>query len=51
MAQVRPDEQHQYDTEVYIKLKEAEAEAKVTSKRYSHEEVMQSLREKIANAK
>ena len=51
VAQIRPDEKQQYDAEVYFKLKEAEAEAKSTSKRYSHEEVIKNLREKISNAK
>ena len=35
-----------FQTEVYCKLKEAEAEAESTTKRYSHEEVMGRL-EKI----
>jgi hypothetical protein len=35
--------------EVYFKLKEAEAEAKSTTKRYTHAEVMRGLREQIAD--
>jgi hypothetical protein len=51
MAQVRLNEEQQYNAEVYFKLKEAEAEAKATAKRYSHEEVIKGLREKLTNAK
>ncbi len=40
-------ERHQFDSEVYIKLKEAELEAKTTGKRFSHDEVFSSLRRKI----
>ncbi|MHB1256623.1 MAG: type II toxin-antitoxin system Phd/YefM family antitoxin [Dethiobacteraceae bacterium] len=38
---------HQFDSEVYFKLKEAEMEAKTTGKRFSHEEVFSSLRRKL----
>jgi prevent-host-death family protein len=44
-------ERRQLETEVYYKLREAEAEAKTTSKRYTHEEVMNDLRERIADAR
>jgi prevent-host-death family protein len=44
-------EKYQFDNEVYYKLKEAEAEAKSTTKRYTHAEVMRNLREQIANGK
>ena len=40
-------ERHQFDSEVYIKLKEAEFEAKTTGKRFSHDEVFSSLRRKL----
>lgn len=40
-------EQHHFDSEVYIKLKEAELEAKTTGKRFSHDEVFSSLRRKL----
>jgi prevent-host-death family protein len=40
-------ERHQFDSEVYIKLKEAELEAKTTNKRFSHDEVFSSLRRKL----
>ena len=40
-------ERHQFDSEVYIKLKEAELEAKTTGKRFSHDEVFSSLRRKL----
>lgn len=35
-----------FENEIFIKLKEAELEAKSTKKRYSHDEVMKSLRER-----
>ena len=41
-------ERHRFESEVYLKLKEAELEAKSTDKRYSHNEVFDDLREKIA---
>ena len=41
-------ESHQFQGEIYIKLKEAELEAKTTDKRYSHKEVFEELRAKLA---
>jgi prevent-host-death family protein len=41
-------ERYQFDSKAYIKLKEAEAEAKATNKRYSHSEVFNELREQLA---
>jgi hypothetical protein len=40
-------ERHQFDSEVYLKLKEAEMEAKTTGKRFTHDEVFCGLRRKI----
>lgn len=40
-------ERHQFDSEVYIKLKEAELEAKTTGKRFTHKEVFSDLRRKL----
>ncbi len=40
-------ERHQFDSEVYIKLKEAELEAKTTGKRFTHSEVFSDLRRKL----
>lgn len=40
-------ERKQFDNEVYFKLKEAELEAKLTNKRYSHKEVMSEIREML----
>lgn len=40
-------ERHQFDSEIYIKLKEAELEAKTTGKRFSHDEVFSSLRRRL----
>lgn len=37
-------ERRQLESEVYIKLKEAELEAKFTNKRYSHDEVFSDLK-------
>jgi prevent-host-death family protein len=42
-------ERHQFESEVYLKLKEAELEAKITNKRYSHKEVFDELRTKISD--
>ena len=42
-------ERHQFESEVYLKLKEAELEAKITNKRYSHKEVFDELRAKISD--
>lgn len=36
-------EKSQFDSEIYFKLKEAEAQAKTMTKRYTHNEVFQSL--------
>ena len=41
-------ENHQFKSEVYFKLKEAELEAETTNKRYSHKEVFDELRSKIS---
>lgn len=38
-----------FECEIYFKLKEAELEAKTTNKRYSHKEVFDDLRSKLAN--
>lgn len=40
-------ERHQFDSEVYFKLKEAEMESKATGKRFSHKEVFSGLRSKL----
>jgi len=40
-------EQKQFENEIYLKLKEAELEAKYTDKRYSHEEVFSDLRARL----
>ena len=37
----------QFDSQVYVKLQEAEREAQLTDKRYSSKEVLQSLREAV----
>jgi len=39
-------EEKQFESEIYLKLKEAEFEAKSTDKRLSHEEVFSVLRNK-----
>ena len=44
-------EKQQLDSEVFFKLKEAEAEAKATTKRYAHDEIISEMRERIQNAK
>ncbi|MCT2536706.1 type II toxin-antitoxin system Phd/YefM family antitoxin [Aquibacillus koreensis] len=36
-----------FESEIYLKLKEAELEANSTDKRYSHEEVFSDLKERI----
>jgi prevent-host-death family protein len=41
-------EEKHFESEVYLKLKEAEFEAKMTGKRLSHEEVFSGLRARIA---
>lgn len=42
-------EKQQFENEIYLKLKEAELEAKSTDKRYSHDEVFKKLRERISD--
>lgn len=41
-------ERKQFDSEIYLKLKEAEIEAHSTDVRYSHEEVFSDLRSRLA---
>ena len=41
-------ERKSFKGEIYFKLKEAELEAKMTDKRYSHEEVCSDLRTRLA---
>jgi len=43
-------EKMKLDNDIYIKLKEAELEAKTTSVRYTHEEVFSELRADIQSA-
>jgi prevent-host-death family protein len=43
-------EHHQFESEVYFKLKEAELEARMTEKRYSHKEVFDELRTKFSDS-
>ena len=38
-----------FKSEIYLKLKEAELEAKSTKKRYSHDEVFSDLRAKLSS--
>lgn len=40
-------ERHRFDSEIYFKLKEAELEAKTTSKRFTHAEVFSALHHKV----
>lgn len=40
-------ERHQFDSEVYFKLKEAELEAKTIGKRFTHAEVFSSLKRNL----
>ena len=40
-------ERFQFDSEVYFKLKEAELEAKITGKRFSHDEVFSGLKRNL----
>lgn len=42
-------EQKLFESEVIIKLKEAELEASSTEKRYTHEEVLSNLRMRVAD--
>ena len=37
----------QFDSEVYVKLKEAEREAEITNKRYSSKEVLKAMKDAI----
>ena len=41
-------EHRRFESEVYLKLKEAEFEAKSTDKRYTHNEVFDELRDNLA---
>ncbi len=41
-------ERNLFETEIYLKLKEAELQAKSTDKRYSHKEVFEDLKTRIA---
>ena len=43
-------EKYKFGSEIYYKLKEAEQESKNTTVRHNHKDVIDSLREKIANA-
>jgi prevent-host-death family protein len=40
-------EKLQFQSDIYFKLKEAELEAKATTKRYTHKDVFDSLREAL----
>ncbi|HML34247.1 type II toxin-antitoxin system Phd/YefM family antitoxin [Sporomusa sphaeroides] len=42
-------ERFQFESEVYFKLKEAEQEAQLTNTRYSHKEILNELKAKLAN--
>ncbi len=42
-------ERRQFESEIYYNLKEAELEAKSTSKRYAHKEVFSGLRSRLKN--
>ena len=44
-------EKNLFESEIYLKLKEAEYQAASTKKRYTHEEVMVELRSVIAKEK
>lgn len=44
-------EKIQLENEIFIKLKEAELEARTTNVRYSHAEVFGKVREQLANGK
>ncbi len=41
-------EQKRFDSEIYHKLKESEAEAKTTDKRHTHQEVINDLKTRVA---
>jgi prevent-host-death family protein len=43
-------EQDRFESEIYLKLKEAEIQAESTAKRYTHEEVMASMKKIIKEA-
>ncbi|AFK87582.1 MULTISPECIES: type II toxin-antitoxin system Phd/YefM family antitoxin [Thermoanaerobacterium] len=38
-----------FESEIYFKLKEAELEAQITKKRYSHKEIFDELKAKISD--
>ncbi|SCM83694.1 Prevent-host-death family protein [uncultured Sporomusa sp.] len=42
-------ERFQFESEVYFKLKEAEQEAQLTNARYSHKEIFDELKAKLAS--
>ena len=42
-------EQKLFESEVYVKLKEAELEAKSNTKRYTHDEVLSDLKSRVAD--
>lgn len=44
-------ERKQFESEIYLKLKEAELEAGSTKKRYTHDEVFSNLRSMLADKK
>jgi len=44
-------EQNLFESEVFVKLKEAEYQAASTKKRYTHGEIMTELRNEIKNGK
>ncbi len=48
---IKEYERRQFEQEIIVKLLEAEREAKSSTERYSHEEVFDSLRERLANEK
>ena len=41
-------ERYQFESDVYFKLKDAELEANITKKRYSHKEVFAELRKELS---
>jgi len=45
------NEQNFFQSEIYVKLKEAEYQAQSTKKRYTHEEVMAELHDEIQKSK
>ncbi|MBS4055550.1 MAG: hypothetical protein KGZ64_12445 [Thermaerobacter sp.] len=46
LSDLRSNSANMFDSEIYHKLKEAELEAKNTSKRFLHDEVFSTLRRK-----